>query len=143
MWRGLLLCSSHLYRQCVGRRDSFFPVENRAKGLQTGPDKSTLILVGSLLLGSSVFFNLFVWLAIAGLLSSDTARNWSVSSLFQAYWGLRSNICRHLFPRQLMLLLWINFQFFSFDFYRCSCSYIVSLYPYYDIDTLKKILKLK
>nr|CAN60967.1 hypothetical protein VITISV_017509 [Vitis vinifera] len=56
-------------------RYSFSPMEDRAKGLQTGPDKSTLILAGSLLLGSSVFFNLFVWLAVAGLLSSDTVRN--------------------------------------------------------------------
>ena len=68
-WQGeervLLLCSSHLYRQCVGRRDFFSHVEDRAKRLQTGLDKSTLILVGSLLLGSSVFFDLFVWLAIA------------------------------------------------------------------------------
>ena len=29
--RGLLLCSSHLYWQCVGRRDFFSPVEDRAK----------------------------------------------------------------------------------------------------------------
>ena len=136
----MVLCSSHLNRQCVGRRDSFSPMEDRAKGLQTGPDKSTLILAGSLLLGSSVFFNLFVWLAVAGLLSSDTVRNWSVSSLFQAYWGPRCNICRHLFPRQLMLLLlWINFQFFFFNFYQCPCSYTVSLYPHYDIHTLRKI----
>ena len=137
----MVLCGSHLYKQFVGQRDSFSPVEDRAKGLQTGLDKSTLILVGSLLLVSSVFFKLFVCLAIAGLLSSDTVRNWSVSNLFQAYWGLRSNICRHLFPRQLMLLLWINFQFFSFNFYQCTCSYTFSLYPHYEIDTLRKNLK--